>query len=108
MQTKSQENEMLAMKRFFLVLGTYMFFFLPFILKKNQQEFYRYHMNQSFGFFLTVFAILILREMPFIDLLVPFLLLIVAGLWILAVYNAFLEKQEPIPFLGLWFERLGF
>lgn len=89
-----------------LVVGTYVLFFLPLVVVKIKNDpFFRYHMKQSLGLLLCWVVADIIFSLAWG--LGQILELFVVVLWILGLVSALKGKQEPVPLLGKYFEKIN-
>lgn len=72
--------------------------------KKN--AFAQYHIRQALGLGLTGFSFGIISWIPFIGWIISILgSIMIIILWIIGLMNAINEKEQPIPIMGIYYEK---
>ncbi len=95
-------------KNTFMVIATYVLFFVPFLDEKMKNDpFMRFHARQSLGLLLCWVAVMIIGEVPFVWMVAPILQLFIFVLWVIAVVKATQGKQESVPLLGEIFKKIN-
>lgn len=105
--TKSEETP--KGKNTGMAVIAYILFFIPLLTESKNDPFVKYHVKQGLALFVVFIASMIISVIPFLGYIVS--LLINAGalvLFFLGVINAVNGKQEPLPIIGEFAEKLQF
>lgn len=94
---------------------SYIFFLLPWLFKKQDDPFVRYHINQAFGLFMSGIILYMILSFVFPWGFAPYglarlLLFILQISYLILAVKGFLtawnHKQEPLPFIGSYFPKV--
>ena len=90
-----------------LVIATYFFFFVPLLSEKMRKDpFLHFHMKQSLGLLLVWVASSIIGRIEMVWVVAPFIQIFLIVLWFIAVISACKGKQELVPVLGEYFQKI--
>lgn len=95
-----------ADKKTLMIVLTYILFFIPLLTEEKNDPFFKYHARQSLGLLLCSVAVSVVARLFWIFSLASLLDLFIFVLWVLGLINALNGKQEPVPLLGKWFEKI--
>lgn len=88
------------------IIGTYVFFFLPYFSEAKNDPFIKFHMKQSLGLLICWFAVaIIFSNILGFYAITSLLNLVLFVLWLVTVIKAAQGKQELVPLLGEHFEK---
>lgn len=97
-----------AGKNTIMAFVAYILFFIPLLTESKSDPFVKFHVKQSLGLLLCWIATLIIERLPFIWIVTPLLQIVVFILWIVGVVYALQGKQQSVPLIGQYFEKLNF
>ena len=92
-----------------LLIGTYILFFIPYLAgDAKNNPFIKFHMKQSLGLLLCWLAtVIIIDRLPYIWTLTWLIELFITVLWFIGVIKAVQGKQEPVPLVGQYFDKIS-
>ncbi|MBI5728670.1 MAG: hypothetical protein HY983_00285 [Candidatus Magasanikbacteria bacterium] len=97
-----------AGKNTIMAFVAYILFFIPLLTESKNDPFVKFHVKQSLGVLLLWVATLIIDRLPFVWVATPFLQIAVVVLWIIGIVYALQGKQQALPLVGRYFEKLNF
>lgn len=97
-----------AGKNTIMAFVAYILFFIPLLTESKNDPFVKFHVKQSLGLLLAWVATLVVNRLPFVWIVSPFLQLFIFVLWIIGIAYALQGKQQNLPLLGQYFEKLNF
>lgn len=97
-----------AGKNTIMAFVAYILFFIPLLTESKNDPFVKFHVKQSLGLLLMWIAALVVDRLPFVWAAAPFLQIAVFILWIIGIVYALQSKQQAVPLVGQYFEKLNF
>ena len=97
-----------AGKNTIMAFVAYILFFIPLLTDSKNDPFVKFHVKQSLGLLILWVATVVVDRLPFVWVAAPFLQIAVFILWIIGIVYALQGKQQPVPLVGQFSEKLNF
>ncbi|WP_202111264.1 DUF4870 domain-containing protein [Sphingobacteruim zhuxiongii] len=92
------EGKNIAIIAYLTIIGLIIAFVLN---NEKKNEFARFHIRQSLGIFITLFAVSIVSYIPYIGWIIAIAGVIIGVImWVIGIMNAANGKQKVVPILG--------
>jgi len=89
-----------------MAVVAYILFFIPLLTDAKNDPFVKFHVKQGFVLFIGWIIAAILWSVPFVMLIAPLLQLGLFVLFILGIINAVNGKEEKLPLIGQYADKL--
>lgn len=96
-----------AGKNTLMAFVAYILFFVPLLTESKNDPFVKFHVKQSLGLLLCWVLTIVVGRLPFVWIAMPFLQLAVTVLWIFGLVYALQGKQQALPLVGQYFEKIN-
>lgn len=103
-QNSIDDGKNIAIIAYLTLIGLIIAFVLN---NEKKNEFARFHIRQSLGIIITLFAVSILSYIPYIGWIISIVgVLVGVIMWIIGIMNAANGKQKVVPILGEQYNSL--